>query len=78
MDHRGIFKQEVNHFDIKIEDHLIKSEPGLYQEPEVSNNSQLRQLNLSWILQVKPTQKMTLPNNSNAITVPRDLFPDIN
>ena len=42
MDHFRVPKMEVNLTEIKVEDHLIKTEPEYYQESVMDNNIQVR------------------------------------
>ena len=41
MDHCKVPKKEINLTDIKVEDHLIKTEPEYYQESVTDNNIQV-------------------------------------
>ena len=42
MDHCKVPKEEINLTEIKVEDHLIKTEPGYYQQSVIDNNIQVR------------------------------------
>ena len=59
MDHCKVPKKEVNLTDIKVEDHLIKTEPEYYQESVVDNNIQVRRVKIEtdFAIQNKSAEK---------------------